>query len=106
MIISWIRKLFVKTSPVEPEAVAVEASPVHQQAERKKRGRPFGSKNKGKLVSQLKVRPKIRKGERPSNFTARLQRWEARNDSAKAKSNQRPVRPGVSPRRQKDSDQS
>jgi hypothetical protein len=88
MIISWIKKLLVKTSPVEPVAVVVEESPARKPIKQsKKRGRPFGSKNKGMLVQKLKTRPQIRKGERPSNFNTRLKRWKARNDSAKTKGN-------------------
>jgi len=118
MVLSWIKKLFVKTQPVEPEPVVAEVSPARKKRVRKaklkqpepeapeikepvtepapepelqapvvkkKRGRPFGSKNKGRLVIHLKTRPQIRKGERPSNYVTRVKRWEARNDPAKTK---------------------
>jgi hypothetical protein len=115
MIPNWIKQLFVKTSPVQPEpvvevvakkprrkqqktkqAVAIVPKPQQPepvspevaspaQPEKNPRGRPFGSRNKGPIVSKLKKRPKIRKGERLTNFRTRVMRWEARNDSAKIK---------------------
>ena len=87
MIISWIKKLFVKTSPVEPEAVVVEESLPRKPKQQSKRGRPMGSKNKGVSIWLLKKRPKRRVGEPASNYRNRLKRWKARNDPAKAKSN-------------------
>lgn len=88
MFISWIKKLFVKTSPVEPEAVVVEESLPRKPKVQKKRGRPLGSKNKGLSIFHLKRRPHRRADEPASNYTKRLKRWEARNDPAKTKSNQ------------------
>jgi hypothetical protein len=114
MIMNWIKKLFVKTSPIQPkpavEAIArkpnrkkntkqVLAMALELQQselaslevarlilpEKKRRGRPFGSKNRGPIVSKLKSIPTIRKGEKPSNFKVRLKRWEARNDPTKIK---------------------
>lgn len=103
MIPNWIKQLFVKTSPVQPEPVIEvvakkprrkkQTEPVSLEVasptkpEKKPRGRPFGSRNMGPIVSKLKKRPKIRDGERPSNFKARLMRWETRNDPTKIKGN-------------------
>ena len=86
MLISWIKKLFVKTPPVEPEVVAqIEQAPQKEMvASKGKRGA------RRKRVENLKTTPAIRVGESKSNFKRRLERWKARNDSAKAKSNPRP----------------
>ena len=80
-MISWIKKLFVKSSPVEPEAVAVKELP----EKRVKRGRPLGSKTKGVSIWHLKRKPKRRMHETCSNYKTRLKRWEARHDSTEAK---------------------
>jgi len=105
MIISWIKKLFVKTSPVVVVPEALEESLPRKPKEQKRRGRPPGSKNKGISVWNLKKRPKRRVHETSSNYKKRLKRWDVKNDKAKANSNQRPNRPGVSSRSQKDPDQ-
>jgi hypothetical protein len=121
MLISWIKKLFVKTSPVEVGPAALEESPARKpetettekpedslavvvnkfkQVKKAKSGAPR------KRVENLKSKPCIRVGESKSNFERRLKRWNARNDAAKAKSNPRPDRPRVPSRRSKDTDQS
>jgi hypothetical protein len=105
MIISWIKKLFVKTSPVVVVPEALEESLPRKPKEQSRLGRPPGSKNKGVSVLHLKKRPKRRVHETITNYKKRLERWDIRNDKAKANSNQRPNRPRVSSRSQKDPDQ-
>ena len=111
MLMRWIKQLFVKSSPVQPDLVVeVSKKPAPRKRSRKKveieapapiavkrgRGRPVGSKNKGLLIQQLKTVPQQRKGEKPANFRSRKKRWEARNDPSKAKSNTNLHRPSVS----------
>jgi hypothetical protein len=102
MLINWIKKLFVKTSPVEPEVVA-QTEPAPEKKTVAAKGKQGARR---KRVENLKTKPAIRVGESKSNFKRRLERWKARNDSAKAKSNPRPNRPGVSSGGAKDPDQS